>query len=461
MGIWDKVRSFTGLDALETRGVTLNTPTVSLSRASDFWNWMNADGHTVSGEQINEGIALQLTTVMACVRVLSESVASLPCVLYERTKNGREEAFDNPLHYILGTEPNSDMSAFQFWESVVGGCALTGNAYAEIKWTPDNSVGELYPLDPLKTEPVRLLDGTLAYKTRQGMESGKHRIILPENCLHFACFSLDGLHGISPISMNRELLGLSRAAAKYASRYFGNGASPGGILTISDSEGEQLDERMLALAKSSWEAAHGAGNQGKVAVLPGNWTYTPTSLDPDKSQLKDVREFLRTEIAACFRVPPNMIGDTQRLSNSNHEQQSLEFVTSTIRPILSRIEAELNRKLMPVLGRKANKFFARFDLTERLRADTAATATMIQVGRQNGILSVDESRLALGMNPLGGQVGTSLMFPVNMTNSSKFLAEDEPEPAEKVKGASGDDDSQTVDDETVDSPLNTPSPDKK
>jgi HK97 family phage portal protein len=391
---------------LEKR-ISPENPSSSLSAVA---KWLNAGNQTVSGELMNDQIALQITTVRTCVTVLAESVASLPCVLYERKAEGRVEAENNPLHYILGAEPNEEMSAFTFWETMVGVNALTGNSYAEIIWNNSNQVAELYPLNPLVTEPYRMPNGKIGYRTRQGSKNGEWRHIDAKDILHFRLFSMDGLKGLSPVDMHRQALGLTVAAEKFGAKFFGNGSKPGGVL----SGPEEMSDEQIADARAAWEAAQGGSNQGRTAVLPGGWTYTQIGLSPENSQFLATRVFQRAEIAAMFRVPAHMAGDTSKISNSSYEQMNLSFLNDTLRPILTRIESELNRKLLPQLGRKANKFFVRFDLTERLRADHETTMAGIALARQWGLMQVDEGRIAMGMNPIGD---TSRLTPINMMNA--------------------------------------------
>ena len=411
-----------------TRGANPENPSTPLTAIA---KWLNSGSQTVSGESINETVALQITTVRTCITVLAESVASLPCVLYERTDKGRVEAEAHPLHYILGTEPNDEMSAFTFWETMVGANALTGNSYAEIKWTPSNQVGEIYPLNPLITEPFRGSDGKIAYRTRQGMKDGEWRIIKGEDVLHFRLFSLDGLKGLSPITLMRQSLGLTRAAEKFGAKFFGNGSKPGGVLT-----GPQgLEDWQLKDAKESWEAAQGGSNQGRTAVLAGEWKYMQIGLSPEDSQFLATRTFQRADLAAAFRVPAHMAGDTSKISNSSYEQMNLSFLNDTLRPILTRIEFELNRKLLPQSGRKANKYFVRFDLTERLRADHETTMTGVALARQWSLMGVDEGRIALGMNPIGDN---SRLAPINMMNADLIPTQD------TIPGAPGPGDAQAA-----------------
>lgn len=414
------------LASLVTRAMSPENPSTPLSAVA---KWLGAGTQTVAGELINEQVAMKITTVRTCVTVLAESVASLPCLLFERTDRGQMQADNQTLFYILRDQPNDEMSAFTFWESMVGGNALTGNSYAEIAWTKSKTVGELYPLNPLMTEPYRKPDGQLGYRTRQGVKDeaptigsgtgqaklenvNTHwRYIESANILHFRLFSLDGLKGFSPITLAREALGLTRATEKFGAKFFGNGSRPGGVLS---SKNPDLDETQLDDNRRAWEAAQGGSNQGRTAVLSGEWEYKQIGLSPEDSQFLLTRAFQRAEIAAMFRVPAHMAGDTSKISNSSYEQMTLSFVSDTLRPILTRIESELNRKLLPDMGRKANKFFVKFDLSERLRSDHETTVKGIALGRQWGLTTVDEGRVLLGLNPIGD---SSRLVPVNMMNA--------------------------------------------
>jgi HK97 family phage portal protein len=373
-----------------------------------------ADTHTTSsGEPINETIALRHITVYACCRVISESIGSMTLRLYKRLLKGRQEALDNPMHRMLSVAPNAEMSAPVVWESVAGCMALTGNSYLEILRNKENLPVGLYPLDPRITEPARLPNGDLAYKTRVGVKDGQQRIILAADMLHFPLFSFDGLKGLSPIGQARNSVALAVAAEKYGAKFFGNSSRPGGVLTpVGDVSPEDL-----ANMRGFWEKANSAENQGRIGVLPSDWKYTPLSLSPEESQFLQTRQLGRTDIAALFRVPPNMVGDTSRLSNNNHEQMSLSFVTDTLRPYLVRIECEILRKLLPQDG----SYFVEFDVSERLRGDFATTMQGFAIGKQWGLYNTNTVLEKLGENPIGPE-GDVYWAPVNMTNAANLIA---------------------------------------
>lgn len=406
--------------SLELRGGGgLNNPAVPLGGVGFQWAYELGEGNaTVSGEAISNDTALRIITVYACIRVISQAISSLPFVLYEKANDGATEAENNPLHYILGVEPNPEMDRHRFWSAIITGLMLTGNAYAQIVRNASGQVAELYPLIPTITEPHRLPNGVLAFRTQQGQKNGAWKTLAANEVCHFALISIDGIKGMSPIHQAREALGLARAAEKAGAKLFGNGARPGGILTgPADITTEQKEQ-----SKEAWQKTHGGSNQGGTAVLAGDWKYQALTLSPEDAQFIQVRGFQRTEICALYGVPPNMVGDTTRLSNNNHEQTSLSFVTDTLQPIISILEGELNRKIMPQLGRKAGAFFAKFDLSDRLRGDSATQMKNYATGKQWGWYSTNDIRRKLGENTIADPAADVYLFPVNMAPSQQLIA---------------------------------------
>lgn len=386
---------------------------------SAAWDVLSNTHGTSSGEPINESIALQHVTVYAAVRVIAESVGSMTIRLYKRLPKGREEAINNPIHRMLSVSPNGEMSAPVMWESLAGGMALQGNSYAELLRSAQGAIVGLYPLDPRMTEPVRLPNGKLAYKTTVGVTSGQSRIIASADMLHFPLFSWDGLKGLSPIGQARNSVGLAIASEKYGAKFFGNNSIPPGYLSPVGA----VSEEDLNNMRDFWERANSAANQGRIGVLPSDWKLIQLALSPEDSQFLQTQQFSRTAIASLFRVPPNMIGDTSRLSNNNHEQQSLSFVTDTLRPYLVRIEKEIQRKMLPEDG----SLFVEFDVSERLRGDFASTMAGFATGRQWGWYNANSILEQLGENPIGPE-GDIYWAPVNMTNAANLIAP-APDPA--------------------------------
>ena len=413
---------------IEVRNNPLENPSVSLGNIGAIWSWISGTESTASGEIIDENVALQVITVYSCVRLIAETVSSLPLKLYRRMPKGREEALDNDLHDILTVAPNPEMSAVAFWEAIVGCMALCGNSYVYVQRI-NGQVEALWPLNPKKTHPIRLPNGTLAYQTTEGMSNGDSKIYQATDILHFKLFSWDGLLGLSPVMLARQSLGLTRAAEKMGARLFANGGRPSGVMTLDTATPNQnLNEKTLLNVRESWQAAQTGDNALKTAFLPGNWKYTPMSLDMEAIEFLKTRAFQRSEIAALYRVPAHLVGDTTRQSNSNSEQEALTLVTFTLRPYLSRIENEIQRVLLPSMGRNAGKMFVEFDIRALLRGDFKTTLEGFAVGRQWGFYNSNQILEELGENPIG-PVGDIYWTPVNMVNSETLLVKPEAEPA--------------------------------
>jgi HK97 family phage portal protein len=402
------------LQAPERRSSSFDDPTTPMTAVA-VWDELNG-GPSAAGEIVTERTAMAISTVYTCITVLSEAVASLPCKLMRRLDNkGRVEATDNHLYDLLATAPNDEMTAFTFWSTMVGCSALTGNGYAEITRDVDGTPNGFWPLHPLKTEPVRQPDGTLAFRTRDGQSNeSTYRIIKAKDMLHFPLFGLDGIKGVGPIRAARETFALAKAAEKYGARWFGNGAHAPSVFVY---KGAKPDPKVQAELKESWQSAYGGNNSSKQAFLFGDWDVKTVGLSPEDSQFIVTRNFQRADIAAMFHLQPHQVGDTSRLSNANHTQAQLSFVTDTLRPILCRIEAELKRKLLGL----RTPLFVEFDEGERLRGDFAATMTAISVGRNCGVLTANEGRELLGLNPVGAE-GDVLLTAVNYQNSEVTLS---------------------------------------
>jgi len=399
-------------DGLETQGV-------GLSNFGAIWSFLDGgDRYNESDEVVNDATALSISTVYTCCRVLSDGISSLPCKVYKQTASGKMEDIDAPLSHLLQIEANPETSSYSFFETLVTHLMLRGNAYAEIQRNAAGAPLALWNLDPRKTEPVRLgVNGDLAYKTWDGMGPGQTRIIAAKDMLHVVLFSWDGIQGVSPVAMLRQTLGLSIGQQKFSARMLKNNAVPALAITTEHKVKAEDKQKMRA----DWESQQLDGNQGRVAILDGGLTIERLGLSAEDSQLLSQRAFSRSEIAAAFGVPASKVGDLTRLSNSNHEQQSLDWVQSSLTPLIKRIEIEFRRKLLPPAPNgKPNTSFIMFDLRERLRGDFASTMAGYATGKQWGFYSTNDVRRELGENPIG-PVGDVYWTPVNMQNSELLL----------------------------------------
>ncbi len=425
MRIWPWSRAAQNIsekrDALEVQGGG------GLTNLSSIWSFLDGGNRfNESGEIVNDQTALSLATVFTCCRILSDSVASLPCKVYTQNPGGKMEDFDNPLSHLLQIEANPECSSYSFIESLVTHLMIRGNGYAEVQRSAAGDPVALWNLDPRKTEPVRLaIRGELAYKTSDGMTQGQTRIVAAKDMLHVVLFSWDGIQGVSPISLLRQTLGLAISQQKFCARSLANNAVPSLAITIPG----KLKPEDKTKARDDWNSIQAGVNQRGVAILDGGMGVTPLGLSNDDQELLASMSFTRAQIAAAFRVPASMVGDMTRLSNSNHEQQSLSFVQDTLTPILKRIEIEFRRKLLPPAPNgKPNTSFILFDLRERLRGDFASTMEGYATGKQNGFYSTNDIRRELGENPIGPQ-GDIYYRPVNMVDASQTI---DPEPTQPV-----------------------------
>ena len=349
-------------------------------------------GGSTSGKRVNERSAMQMTAVYSCVRILSEAVAGLPLHLYRYKESGsKEKAVAHPLYFLLHDEPNTEMTSFIFRETLMTHLLLWGNAYAQIIRNGKGEVVALYPLMPNRMTVDRDDNGQLYYEYQTSSDeprdiSRKNTVRLkPYDVLHIPGLGFDGLVGYSPIAMAKNAIGMSIACEEYGAKFFANGATPGGILehpgTVKD----------LQRVMDSWNSAFGgSSNSNKVAVLEEGMKYTPISISPNEAQFLETRKFQIDEIARIFRVPPHMIGDLEKSSFSNIEQQSLEFVKYTLEPWLVRWEQSINRSLLSM--DEKNTYFAKFNVDGLLRGDYASRMTGYATARQNGWMSANDIR---------------------------------------------------------------------
>ncbi|WP_071705061.1 phage portal protein [Murdochiella vaginalis] len=348
-------------------------------------------GGSSSGKAVTERSAMQMTAVYACVRILSEAVAGLPLHLYRyKEDGGKEKALTHTLYRLLHDEPNPEMSSFVFRETLMTHLLLWGNAYAQVIRNGKGEVVALYPLMPNKMSVNRGSDGNLYYEyARQTEEAhtmkGSTVRLKPSDVLHIPGLGFDGLVGYSPIAMAKNAIGLAIATEEYGSKFFANGAAPSGVLehpgTIKDP----------ARIRDSWTATFGgSGNANKIAVLEEGMKYTPISISPEQAQFLETRKFQIDEIARIFRVPPHMVGDLEKSSFSNIEQQSLEFVTYTLDPWVVRWEQSIHRRLLN--PEEKQDFFVKFNVEGLLRGDYQSRMSGYATARQNGWMSANDIR---------------------------------------------------------------------
>ena len=364
-------------------------------------------GGSTSGKTVTERSAMQMTAVYSCVRILAEAIAGLPLHLYTyKEDGGKEKAIGHPLYLLLHDEPNPEMSSFVFRETLMTHLLLWGNAYAQIIRNGKGEVVALYPLMPNRMTVDRDSSGQLFYSYQMNnsdaptMKSGTV-ILKPSDVLHIPGLGFDGLVGYSPIAMAKNAIGLAIATEEYGAKFFANGATPGGLLeypgTVKDPD----------RVRESWNKGFsGSQNAGKVAILEEGMKYTPISIAPEQAQFLETRKFQINEIARIFRVPPHMVGDLEKSSFSNIEQQSLEFVKYTLDPWVVRWEQSLSRALFTPEEKK--KYFFKFNVEGLLRGDYQSRMNGYATARQNGWMSANDIRELENLDRIPAEEGGDL-----------------------------------------------------
>ena len=364
-------------------------------------------GGSTSGKQVTERSAMQMTAVYSCVRILSEAVAGLPLHLYRyKEGGGKEKAIDLPLYRLMHDEPNPEMSSFVFRETLMTHLLLWGNAYAQIIRNGKGEVIALYPLMPNMMRVERDENGSLYYEyihSSDEADTMKNTTVrlTPYNVLHIPGLGFDGLVGYSPIAMAKNAIGMAIACEEYGAKFFANGAAPSGVL---EHPGVIKDPQKV---REAWQSQFGGSqNANKIAVLEEGMKYTPISISPEQAQFLETRKFQINEIARIFRVPPHMVGDLEKSSFSNIEQQSLEFVKYTLDPWVMRWEQSLSRALFTEEEKKT--LFFKFNVEGLLRGDYQSRMNGYATARQNGWMSANDIRELENMDKIPAEQGGDL-----------------------------------------------------
>lgn len=368
---------------------------ISLTTGTFWEEWF---GTSSSGKVVTADKAIQLSAVWACVRLLSESISTLPLKIYVRQPDGsRKAATDHPAYSILCRRPNSEMTPSRFMLMVVASICLRGNAFIEKKFIANRLVS-LVPLLPQNMVVKRLTTGALEYKYT---ENGNERVIPVKNIMHIRGFGLDGVCGMMPMKTGRDVIGSAMAVEESAAKIFEQGLQSSGFLTAD----KALNEEQREVLRKYMEKFTGSKNAGKIMVLEGGLKYQGVTMNPEDAQMLESRSFSIEEICRWFRVPPFMVGHTTKQSSwaSSLEGMNLQFLTHTLRPLLVNIEQEIGRCLLD----SDDEVFAEFSVEGLLRADSAGRAAYYTSALQNGWMSRNDVRRLENMPPIeGGDIYT-------------------------------------------------------
>ncbi len=354
-----------------------------------------AGGRSNSGNAVTPESALKSSAVYACVRVLSETMASLPLMVYKRLEDGgKEPALDHYLYPLLHDSPNAHQTSFEYREMKMGHLSLRGNSYSLKEVNGANRIVSLIPLNPANMKLERS-NGAIVYIYT--WEDGQIQEFPAQEIWHVKGLSEDGLVGLSPITLAREAIGLALATEEHGARLFSNGAKPGGTLEIPGKLSEGAADRL----KTTWNAAQGGNkNAHSVAVLEEGLTWKAVGMSNEDSQFLQTRDFQVQDIARIFRVPGIMIGHPDKTSTfASAEQFFLAFAKFTVVPWARRIEQSANMHLLNKKDRKTH--FVEFNLNGLLRGDIKARYESYAIGRSSEFLSANDIRKLENLNPLG------------------------------------------------------------
>jgi len=378
-------------------------PSTSLSNPAAWLTGLF--GTSKTGVQVSEDNALTFSAVYAAVRIISETIASIPLNVYQADGETRVKAVGHPVQDLLAKAPNSVSSTFTFREAMASNLVLHGNAYAKIEMNAAGRPTALIPLNPMKVE-VKVVDGEKVYVFDE-----KHTY-LDYEILHFVGLSFNGLTGKSPLSMAREAVAIGLAAQEYGARFYSNGANAGGVITAPG----RLNTEVVKRLRESWNRAQsGLGSSHSTAILEEGMKYEKIGLDPEAAQFLQSRKFQVNEIARIFRIPPSYLADLENSSTrANTEQQAIQFVRDCITPYVRRMEVELNRKLF---REDEPNLYAYFTMEGLMRGDQKARYEAYATARQWGWLSVNDIRDLENLNPVEG--GDIYLQPLNMVQSGQ------------------------------------------
>lgn len=398
-------------------GLERKSRSLSITDARDAGTWgrILGFGESASGKTVTVDAAMQIATVWACVRLLSETIATLPLVVYRREDNdSRVVARDHPLSTLLRVSPDGEHTAVEFVEGLVLSLCLNGNSYAEKVRSANGRLVSLQPMMFDRTSVRRNEAGVLEYRYNDPIER-RTRLLREEDVFHVRGFGNAGYLGLSPIAFARQTLGASIAADEAAGKLFANGTRPSGVLEVSQvlkaDQRKDLRENIVA-------PLAGSQNAGGVFVLEGGMKFTPISLNPDDAQLLETRRWHVEEICRWFMVPPILVGHAaqgQTMWGSGVEQINLGWLSTGLRNWLNRIEAAILLRLFQPGER--GRYYAEFNIDGLLRADSKTRTDLLARRVQNGLMNRNEARRLDNLPPYeGGDAYTvqSNLMPIDL-----------------------------------------------
>ena len=372
---------------------------------------------TWAGNQVDENSAMEYVSFWVCLKIIRETIASLPIVLYKYTDNGKDRAKDHPGYRLMHLKPNPEQTAFDFIEMVINHYLLYGNTYAEIMRDNSGAIKQLWPLMPWNMEVIRY-DGKKYFRYLKPDQT--YTTFLSDEILHLSNFTLTGLTGERPMDFISQSVGTGLAVEEFGARFFKNDATPGGIIEMPGNLGRNAEN--IERFKKSWHEEHGTmANKHRVRILEDGAKFHEISVSPDKAQFLETRKFQRNMVLSFHRLPPHLAGDLEHATYTNIEQQSLEFVQYTMLPHFVRFEQKLTTCLLR--EDEQEKYFYEIMIDALTRADIKTRYEAYRVGRECGWLSINDVLRKENMNTIDG--GDVHHVPLNWVE----LGAKKPEPA--------------------------------
>lgn len=380
------------------------------SNSTEWGQIFDAGMQTASGVNLSVEGALTLPAVFACVRVISETVASLPLLTYRRQGRGKLRAGDHALYGLLKEQPNPEQTSFEWREMMIAHTVTWGNGYSEIVWNRRGQPVALWPLRPDRMT-VERKNGELLYHYRRN--NGQPETLPAYRVHHIRGLSGNGLTGYSPVRLAMQAIGLGLATEEFGARFFSNGARPGIVIKHPGVLKKEAHDRL----KSSWNSDHqGLSNAHRVKVLEEGASIEKIGVPPEEAQFLETRRFQALDIARMYRVPPHKIGLLENATFSNIEHQAIEFVVDTIRPWLVRHEQAMRRDLL-VGQEEHDTLLIEYLVDGLLRGDTLSRYQAYAIGRQWGWMSANDILEMENRDPIKG--GDTYLTPLNMVSASE------------------------------------------
>lgn len=398
----------------EVRGNPFDNPNYPMTEmnVNAFLDSFGGQNRSDSGETVNILTSLQVSTVWACVNLISQQIAINPFNVYQLDGSGNKtEAINHDYFDLVTNNPNPEMDSISFRTAVQFSTELTGNGYIEIQRDNGGRVVALWHRASERTHPFRMSNGVLAYQTTDS-ESREPRIIRMEDMIHIKGATLNGLVALNPLEFFRGPIGSKLAMDKYSARFFANNATPSGILSMPATMKVRPEDKPKM--RADWESQMHGGNQHRINILDQGATFTPITIAQNDAQFLETKTEIAKEIAAFFGVQGYAVGLLDKGIKANVEQQAQDLYNYCLRPRMAKWEKAFSTKLFSSKGRSAGRYITHFDVFKLLHPDDASIQVSIQSSVQNGVITPNEGRSWLGLNNDGDPSGNRRYIQLNM-----------------------------------------------